>query len=77
MHNPHHFLFLILLGALTATVGFVFDKAVDFVTNSKYFSNRKTILDGLDRHMDEEIFNLDWVRGLFYANFGIYWKIRF
>ena len=36
MHNPHHFLFLILLGALTATVGFVFDKSVDFVTDSKH-----------------------------------------
>lgn len=35
MHNPHHFIFLILLGTLTATVGFVFDKSVDFVTDSK------------------------------------------
>jgi len=35
MHNPHHFVFLILLGSLTATVGFLFDKSVEIVTDCK------------------------------------------
>lgn len=74
MHNPHHFLFLILLGALTATVGFVFDKSVDFVTDSKYILQyREAFLDGLDRYLDEEILNLDRVWNIFHAYFSFNW----